>query len=104
MKRLFFFVLFFVALGWNGPVRAADTNVRAVQTKLKQDGFYFGDPTGVYDNETAAAVTRYQIRNGLPISGRLDAGDGPLARGRAVHEGCARVFDGFRHLAPAAQW
>jgi len=73
MKRLFFFVLFFVALGWNGPLRAADTNVRAVQTKLKQDGFYFGDPTGVYDNETAAAVTRYQIRNGLPISGRLDA-------------------------------
>jgi len=73
MKRLFFFVLFFVALGWNGPLRAANTDVRAVQTKLRQDGFYFGDPTGVYDNETAAAVTRYQIRNGLPISGRLDA-------------------------------
>ncbi len=73
MKRLFFFVLFFVTLGWTGPLRAANNDVRVVQTKLRQDGFYFGDPTGVYDNETAAAVTRYQIRNGLPISGRLDA-------------------------------
>lgn len=72
MKRSFF-VLLFVALGWNCELRAADQNVRTVQTRLKQDGFYFGDPTGVYDNETAAAVTRYQIRNGLPISGKLDA-------------------------------
>jgi peptidoglycan hydrolase-like protein with peptidoglycan-binding domain len=55
-----------------GVVRA-DDNVRAVQTRLKTDGFYFGAVNGNYDSETAAAVSRYQIRNGLPISGQLDA-------------------------------
>lgn len=50
----------------------ADDNVRAAQTRLRQDGFYFGDPSGVYDKDTAAAVTRYQIRSGLAITGKLD--------------------------------
>jgi len=47
--------------------------VKAVQAQLKERGFYHGPPNGVYDNETSAAVTRYQIRNGLAISGKLDA-------------------------------
>ena len=51
----------------------ADESVKAVQTKLKEGGFYFGNATGVYDSATAAAVTRFQIRQGLSISGRLDA-------------------------------
>ncbi|HEX8281079.1 MAG TPA: peptidoglycan-binding domain-containing protein, partial [Chthoniobacterales bacterium] len=51
---------------------AADENVRAVQTRLKEGGFYFGDINGEYTSETAAAVTRYQIRNGLQISGKVD--------------------------------
>lgn len=51
----------------------ADETARAVQTRLKADGFYFGDVNGTYDSETAAAVSRYQIRNGLPITGQLDA-------------------------------
>ncbi|MEO7723091.1 MAG: peptidoglycan-binding domain-containing protein, partial [Chthoniobacterales bacterium] len=50
----------------------ADESVKAVQTKLREGGFYFGNTTGVYDSETAAAVTRFQIRRGLSISGRLD--------------------------------
>jgi hypothetical protein len=52
-------------------VRADDT-VRAVQTRLKAGGFYFGEITGNYDSDTAAAVSRYQIRNGLQITGKLD--------------------------------
>jgi hypothetical protein len=52
---------------------SADENVRAAQAQLRQEGFYFGDPTGVYNNQTAAAVTRYQIRHGLQITGQLDA-------------------------------
>lgn len=51
----------------------ADENVRAAQQRLKEAGFYFGEPNGTYDSEAAAAVTRYQIRNGLQISGQLDA-------------------------------
>jgi len=50
----------------------ADDTVRAVQTRLKAGGFYSGEINGRYDSETAAALTRYQIRNGLRITGKLD--------------------------------
>ncbi len=71
MKR-FFFV--FAAIGLCGLGCAlADESVQAAQTRLKEGGFYFGDATGTYDSATAAAVTRYQIRHGLAISGKLDA-------------------------------
>lgn len=52
---------------------SANENVRAAQRQLRQEGFYFGDPDGVYSDQTAAAVTRYQIRHGLQITGQLDA-------------------------------
>jgi hypothetical protein len=39
---------------------------------LKAGGFYFGEINGRYDSDTAAGVTRYQIRNGLQITGKLD--------------------------------
>jgi len=71
MRRFFFFLLV-LGLGGVGLLRA-DVNVQAAQRGLKQAGFYFGDATGVYDSETAAAVTRFQIRSGLPITGKLDA-------------------------------
>lgn len=51
----------------------ADENVRALQNRLKAGGFYLGEINGRYDSDTAAAVTRYQIRNGLQITGKLDA-------------------------------
>lgn len=50
----------------------ADENIRALQAKLKADGFYAGEINGEYTSDTAAAVTRFQIRNGLQISGTLD--------------------------------
>ncbi len=50
----------------------ADENVQDAQRRLKQGGFYTGNISGVYDDGTAAAVTRYQIRHGLAISGKLD--------------------------------
>jgi peptidoglycan hydrolase-like protein with peptidoglycan-binding domain len=52
--------------GW-GP-----DNVRAVQEKLRDSGLYFGEIDGAYSSELAAALGRYQIRNGLPITGQLD--------------------------------
>jgi peptidoglycan hydrolase-like protein with peptidoglycan-binding domain len=51
---------------------SADDNVRSVQTKLKEGGFYFGELNGNYDSKFSAALTRYQIRNGLAITGQLD--------------------------------
>jgi len=52
---------------------SADDNVTKAQSRLQAEGFYLGTPTGTYDSETAAAVTRYQIRHGLAITGKLDA-------------------------------
>ena len=51
---------------------AADDNIRKAQARLKNEGFYFGTVSGTFDNDTSAAITRYQIRNGLQITGQLD--------------------------------
>ena len=68
------FVLLAVAISLSlaGLVRA-DDNVREVQTKLSDEGFYFGKIDGAYSSDLSAALSRYQIRNGLPITGQLDA-------------------------------
>jgi peptidoglycan hydrolase-like protein with peptidoglycan-binding domain len=50
----------------------ADENVRTVQEKLRDGGFYSGQIDGAFSSQLAAALTRYQIRNGLPITGQLD--------------------------------
>jgi hypothetical protein len=57
------------------PALAAppEENVRAAQTHLRQEGFYFGNANGLFNSETSAAITRYQIRHGLQITGELDA-------------------------------
>ena len=60
-----------VGLAVAGLVRA-DDNVREVQTKLSDEGFYSGEIDGAYSTDLSAALSRYQIRNGLPISGQLD--------------------------------
>jgi hypothetical protein len=67
------FVLFAVAAGIAvaGSV-CADENVRGVQEKLRDGGFYSGEIDGAYSADLSAALTRYQIRKGLPISGQLD--------------------------------
>lgn len=51
---------------------SADENVREVQEKLRDGGFYVGNIDGAYSGELSAALTRYQVRNGLPITGQLD--------------------------------
>jgi peptidoglycan hydrolase-like protein with peptidoglycan-binding domain len=65
--------VFAVAMGLAivGLVRA-DDNVREVQTKLSDEGFYFGEIDGAYSSDFSAALSRYQIRQGLPITGQLD--------------------------------
>jgi len=51
---------------------SADDNVRAVQEKLQEEGFYIGEIDGAYSTELTAALSRYQIVKGLPITGQLD--------------------------------
>jgi peptidoglycan hydrolase-like protein with peptidoglycan-binding domain len=51
----------------------ADSAVESAQQKLKDDGFYYGEINGKKDADTTAAIRRYQIRNGLQITGELNA-------------------------------
>jgi Putative peptidoglycan binding domain len=69
------FVLLAAAIGVAiaGSVSADEKeNVRAVQEKLRDGGFYLGEIDGAYSSQLSVALTRYQIRNGLPITGQLD--------------------------------
>src|SRR5438552_2484895 len=69
MKRKI--IYFVVALCVASLVRA-DQTVQSVQQALKDQGFYYGNVTGDKSSETTAAVRRYQIRNGLQVTGEMD--------------------------------
>ena len=69
-RKLIVMALFFLALcspAW------ADQVIESVQQKLKEQGFYYGEITGKKDTDTTAAIRRYQIRNGLQITGEINA-------------------------------
>jgi peptidoglycan hydrolase-like protein with peptidoglycan-binding domain len=51
---------------------AADQSIADVQQALKDQGFYYGEINGKNDADTVAAIRRYQIRNGLQITGELN--------------------------------
>lgn len=70
-------ILFAVSVGLAlvGSV-CADDNVRAVQEKLREGGFYSGEIDGAYSSQLAAALTRFQVRKGLPVTGQLDVETG----------------------------
>ncbi|MBV8533184.1 MAG: peptidoglycan-binding protein, partial [Verrucomicrobia bacterium] len=42
----------------------ADDLTRAIQQRLKDQGFYYGEVDGQPGEETSAAIRRYQIRYG----------------------------------------
>lgn len=51
---------------------SADAGLKEVQTTLKAQGFYFGETDGKENAETTAAIRRFQIRNGLEVTGKLN--------------------------------
>ena len=69
MKRSL--LCFVVALCAVSLVRA-DQGIRSLQQTLKDQGFYYGAVTGDKNAETTAAIRRYQIRNGLPVTGEIN--------------------------------
>jgi N-acetylmuramoyl-L-alanine amidase len=69
MKRALLCVAF--ALCAAGLVRA-DQTIRSLQQTLKEQGFYYGTVTGEKSAETTAAIRRYQIRNGLQVTGEIN--------------------------------
>ncbi|HZR05039.1 MAG TPA: peptidoglycan-binding domain-containing protein [Candidatus Udaeobacter sp.] len=60
-----------VALCAASAVRA-DQKIESVQQALKDQGFYYGDVTGNKTADTTAAIRRYQIRNGLQVTGEVN--------------------------------
>jgi peptidoglycan hydrolase-like protein with peptidoglycan-binding domain len=50
----------------------ADTTVQQAQEELKEQGYYFGQINGEKNADTTAAIRRFQIRSGLPVTGELD--------------------------------
>ena len=71
MKRKLFVVAAIFLAGC--AIAWADRAIESVQQKLKDEGFYYGDINGQKDADTTAAIRRYQIRNGLQITGELNA-------------------------------
>jgi peptidoglycan hydrolase-like protein with peptidoglycan-binding domain len=69
MKRI---ALLPLALLLLGGFALADDQLRDVQTELKSQGFFYGDANGQMNPETTAAIRRYQIRNGLEVTGTLN--------------------------------
>ena len=62
-----------VCIGLVSAISAfADQAIADVQRALKEQGFYYGEITGQKDADTTAAIRRYQIRNGLQITGELN--------------------------------
>lgn len=68
MKTKLFCALATLALAVSA---SADDQVRNVQTELKNQGFYYGEIDGQTGPEMASAIRRYQIRNGLEVTGTL---------------------------------
>jgi peptidoglycan hydrolase-like protein with peptidoglycan-binding domain len=61
-----------IFLGTIAIARADDTVAQAQQA-LKDQGFYYGEVTGEKSADTTAALRRFQIRNGLEVTGELDS-------------------------------
>src|SRR5436305_10997426 len=61
-----------IFLGWIA-LAYADQMIESVQQALKDQGFYYGEITGDTSANLTAAIRRYQIRNGLKVSGELNS-------------------------------
>ena len=50
----------------------ADQLIESAQQALKNEGFYYGEVSGEMNANLTAAIRRYQIRNGLQVTGVLN--------------------------------
>ena len=51
---------------------STSNDVLSVQRKLKEYGYFLGDPDGVFGDTTQQAVESFQMVNGLPVTGVAD--------------------------------
>ncbi len=50
----------------------AEDHLRDAQVELKGQGFFYGEVDGKDSAESSAAIRRFQIRNGLQVTGKLN--------------------------------
>jgi peptidoglycan hydrolase-like protein with peptidoglycan-binding domain len=65
-------LLYLVVIFWAGSAVHADQTIRSLQQTLKDQGFYYGAVTGDKSADLTAAIRRYQIRNGLQVTGEIN--------------------------------
>jgi peptidoglycan hydrolase-like protein with peptidoglycan-binding domain len=90
-------VIFFVT---GAGLLHADQILSQVQQALKDQGFYYGDVTGTKTADTTAAIRRYQIRNGLQITGEIDA---ETLRSLGLGKGSAQTTPAPQPATPPAE-
>jgi peptidoglycan hydrolase-like protein with peptidoglycan-binding domain len=91
------------------PLLLADEPTRALQNELKAQGFYYGEVDGISGPALAAALKRYQIRNGLEVTGTatpetlnaLNVGGGAARTAEAEPSPAAPVPSGDAPPEPA---
>lgn len=82
-KRVFFvlifmFMMFFLFVGINKTYATSrygstGNEVKQIQTKLKQWGYYNGKVDGIFGSKTLSAVKKFQSKNGLEADGIVGA-------------------------------
>jgi peptidoglycan hydrolase-like protein with peptidoglycan-binding domain len=66
-------ILALLVAAFASSVMAQAPPVAAAQQKLQRLGFYDGTVDGVMGSQTAAAIRRYQLAEGLNVNGQLDS-------------------------------
>lgn len=109
MKRLNLIILLLALLA-TSPLLRADEPTRALQNELKSQGFYSGEIDGISGPSLTAALKRYQIRNGLEVTGTatpetlaaLNVGGGSAPKPEAEPSPAAPVPSGDGPPEPVA--
>jgi peptidoglycan hydrolase-like protein with peptidoglycan-binding domain len=57
-----------------GQAAPTPDRIKEIQSALQKDGSYDGTPTGKWDAATVDAMKKYQDKNGLSPTGKIDAG------------------------------
>ena len=62
-----------VAAKPKGQAAPSSHRIKEIQTALQKDGSYDGEPTGKWDSATSDAMRKYQEKNGVNPTGKIDA-------------------------------
>lgn len=56
-----------------GQTAPTPDRIKDIQAALQKDGSYQGEPTGKWDAATTGALSKFQEKNGFPVTGKIDA-------------------------------